>query len=391
LNERVEKMLADVGVDTLTLIARDVIGDDSATLVGDLAFAEINTPHNDDRTIGIVKVSGTAVSVRHGSHHSWSTVVKIIDQSVPTNDAANWGFPENEAKVYELGLLADDGVPLRPAKCYLAQRDSDGLHILWLEDLSGAPQPPWTLEQFVSTANHLGQFNGYHSVNKTELPIEVTKDAFFLRGSGIPWHSAYSKLMEIPPDDQILRRIFRDTPLEPGLEYTELLERALEVAKSLPHGLSFGDSHARNLFPLGSETVGIDWANITSDPIGCDIGVLIGSPLSFTEPEVQLSARNEPEIYDSYIDGLRSTGWNGNLDHVRLGFFMQFSFYALISALITNRFEEMKSDVVARTRVEKRAGIPMDEIPELKTQVVELLPKYGEELKLLLKRVEDSL
>ena len=106
---------------------------------------------------------------------------------------------------------------------------------------------------------------------------------------------------------------------------------------------------------------------------------------------MQLSARNEPEIYDSYIDGLRSTGWNGNLDHVRLGFFMQFSFYALISALITNRFEEMKSDVVARTRVEKRAGIPMDEIPELKTQVVELLPKYGEELKLLLKRVEDSL
>ena len=102
MNEQVEKIFADVGTDTLTLIARGVIDDDSATLVGDPVFAEITTSHNDDRTIGIVKVSGSAVSVRHGSHHSWSSVVKIIDQSVSTNDAANWGFPENEVKVYDL-------------------------------------------------------------------------------------------------------------------------------------------------------------------------------------------------------------------------------------------------------------------------------------------------
>jgi hypothetical protein len=89
MNERVQKILADVGVDTLTKIAREVVGDDSATLVGDLAFADIDTSHNDDRTIGIVKVSGAAVSVRHGSHHNWSSVVKIIDQSAPTNIAAN--------------------------------------------------------------------------------------------------------------------------------------------------------------------------------------------------------------------------------------------------------------------------------------------------------------
>ena len=82
MNEQVEKLLAGVSDDTFTTIARGVVGDDSATLVGTPIFDEITTSHNDQRTIGIVKVSGTAVSVRHGSHHNWSSVVKIIDQSV---------------------------------------------------------------------------------------------------------------------------------------------------------------------------------------------------------------------------------------------------------------------------------------------------------------------
>ena len=131
MNEQVEKILIGVGTDTLTTVVRGVLGDDSATPFGDPTFSAIDTPHNDDRTIGIVKVSGTAVIGNNGSHHKWLSVVKIIDQSVPTNDDALWGFPENEAKVYELGLLIDDGVQLRPAKCYLAQRYNNGLSMLW--------------------------------------------------------------------------------------------------------------------------------------------------------------------------------------------------------------------------------------------------------------------
>ena len=391
MNEQVEKILAAVDVESLTTIARNVLNDDSATLEGDPVFAEITNNHNDDRTIGIVKVSGTAVSIRHGSHHNWSSVVKIIDQSVPTTgDVGAWCFPENEVKVYELGLLNDDEVQLRPAKCYLAEQNSDGLHILWLEDLSDAPQPPWTLDHFISAANHLGQFNGYHFVNKTELPIEVTKDAYSLRMTAFEWHSDYSKLMEIP-DDPILRRVFGDIPLEPGLEYAATYERALEVAKSLPHSLSFGDSHSRNLFPLGSKTVGIDWASIAYDPIGCDIGVLIGSPLSFGKAERQLTAQHEQEIYESYVDGLKSSGWTGNINHVRLGFFLQFSQYVLRTLFIPLNFEQRKSNDVKRAFTEERTGAPIDELPELSALVAVLLPKYAEEFQQLLERVERSL
>jgi hypothetical protein len=56
-------------------------------------------------------------------------------------------------------------------------RDSDGRFVLRQEDLSSAPQPPWSLDHFINTANHLGQFNGYHFVNKTELPINVSQYA----------------------------------------------------------------------------------------------------------------------------------------------------------------------------------------------------------------------
>ena len=365
MNEQVEKILADVSVDTLTLIARDVIGDDSATLVGDLAFANIDTPHNDDRTIGIVKVSGTAVSVRHGSHHNWSSVVKIIDKLVPTDDAAAWGFPENEEKVYELGLFSDAGTQLRPARCYLTHTTPDGLSMLWLEDLSAAPQPPWTVEQFISTAHHLGQFNGYHFTNKTLLPFEIARDAYHLRKSNTPFRATYDRLVEIQ-DDPIVRRVFNDTQLELNIEYLAMAEQGWEIVKPLPHSLAFGDAHSRNLFPLGSETVGIDWASLACDPIGCDIGVLIGSPLSFGNVDIQLTTNHEREIYDSYVAGLQSTGWNGNLDHIRLGFFMHFSVYLLWMPTMASRYRKLEADESARNREEKRTSVALEDLPELK-------------------------
>ncbi len=338
-----------------------------------------------------MKVSGTAVSARNGGHHKWSSVVKIIDQSVPTNNVvAAWGFPENEVKVYEQGLLNDDEVQLRPAKCYLAEKNSDGLHVLWLEDLSAAPQPPWTLDHFISTAKHLGQFNGYHFVNKTELPIEVTQDAYYLRMTTFEWHSDYSKLMEIP-DDPILRRVFGDIPLEPGLEYAASYERAGEVAKSLPPQPLVWRQSLQKSVSTWLRNRRNRLANLAFDPIGCDIGVLIGSRLSFGKAERQLIAQHEQKIYESYVDGLKSSGWTGNPDHVRLGFFLQFSQYVLRTTFAPLNFEQRKRNDAKRAFTEQRTRAPIDEFPELSAQVVELLPKYAEELKLLLQRVEDTL
>ena len=145
MNEQVEKMISEVSNDTLTLVAREVIDDDSVTLTGDPVFAEITSSHNDQRTIGIVKVSGAAVSVRHGSQHNWSSVVKFIDPNV---DQPGYGILDIERKIYEQGLFSDPNIPFRAARFYKSNEDENGILSLWLEDLTSAPQPPWDLDQF---------------------------------------------------------------------------------------------------------------------------------------------------------------------------------------------------------------------------------------------------
>jgi hypothetical protein len=70
---------------------------------------------------------------------------------------------------------------------------------------------------------------------------------------------------------------------------------------------------------------------------------------------------------------------------------MQFSGYALRTALMPIRFEKLKANDEMRAHAEKRFGAPLGKFPELSAQVVELFPKYAEELRLLLDRVEASL
>ncbi len=389
MNEQVEKLLLATSNETFTSIARGVLNDPKAKLAGSQTFSEITTPHNDARTLGIVKVSGSANTPKSGARN-WSSVVKVIDLTVPANDAAQWAFPENEPKVYELGLFADDGLPFRPAKCYLTQSTGEGLEILWIEDLSSASQPPWNLYQFIKTAGHLGKFDGYHAVHSTVVPIKVAQDAFHLRWAKPDRASNFAKLLNIK-DETATKRIYQNVPVESAIKLAVIYDRALETAKKIPHSLAFGDSHARNMFPVDSETVGIDWATLSNDPIGCDIGVLLGSPVSFTAIESNLIVNHERTIYDSYVAGLESEGWNGNNDHVRLGFFCQFGGYFTAIGASPTIFEAVANDEKLRAHYEKRFSAKFDDIPDQLAEVTALYPHYTEELEKLIDRVENSL
>ncbi len=348
-------------------------------LDGDPKFEEITASHNDDRTIGIVKVSGSASE--NGTQHDWSSVVKVIDTQAGSGAAAIWVSPANETKIYELGLFMDDGLPLRPAKCYLTETREDRFILLWLEDLSGAIQPPWMPEHFINAANHLGQFNGFHARQQTELPLELGRDGFYQRWSKPERRQEYERLIEAK-DDKYVRATWDGTPVEVGLELILLFEDLLEKAKEMPHVLAFGDSHSRNMFPVGSSTVGIDWAGISYEPFGCDAGVLAGSAFTFDVNEAERAVENEPEIFDSYVLGLESAGWKGSRKHVRIGYLTQFIGYF---SILGNSPISIFADESRRSHLEHRLGAKLEDVPERMNPVMALFPKYVAELKQLLK------
>ena len=309
MHEQVERLLVNTSNETFAIVARGVLDDDSATIVGTPVFDEISTSHNDQRTIGIVKVSGHALVNTNDGQVEWSSVVKIIDISVGVEktDAARWVSPEIEQIVYETKLFSGETARFRSARCYLSDSVQAPLIVLWLEDLSTAPQPPWKLEYFISAANHLGHFNGDLAENPIELPFEVTSDLFAVKWDPSEIETRAGGLIAAK-DSPLTKQAYPDTPVETGVEIANLARPIFDRAKSLPHSISFGDSHSRNMFPLGSQTVGIDWASLSNEPTGADIGVLIGSSLSYGVAEAAMIIKNENLIYESYVEGIQSSG-----------------------------------------------------------------------------------
>ena len=378
LNDQVSTLLSGISAVTYESIARGVRNDPGATLVGEPVFTEIATSHNDQRTIGIVRISGE-VACETGTE-SWSVVAKIIDPTQKDNDDRDFTGLEIEQKVYEQGLFSSDGVPLRPAKCYLTQLIEDRFRILWLEDLTGAPQPPWTTEQFTTAANHLGQFDGYQITHPTPLPFEIPNDWYLYRAKDRDFDAQIASLLN-ERDSELSRAAYRDVPLESAAELNDVLDPILNAGQLVSHGLAFGDSHSRNMFPLGSSTIGIDWARMSNEPVGGDAGVLLGSAMSFTVQEAQIVVRNERDIYESYVSGLKTSGWNGSESHVRIGFFCQFLRYLRSVSVIP---VSLRSYQDRREWIEGRFGVPFDDVPEHLAPVIELIPGYVKESKKLL-------
>ena len=135
------------------------------------------------------------------------------------------------------------------------------------------------------------------------------------------------------------------------------------------------------MFPLDDNTVGIDWGFVGNEPVGADVGVLIGSALTYTVGEAQMVASNERDIYDSYVSGLEATGWDGDRAQARIRFFCQFGGYLSTIGV----FPVVIRDYAHRREwVEGRFGVPFDDVPRHVAPIVELIPGYVEELRELL-------
>jgi hypothetical protein len=374
MDERITRVLEEVPGETLAQVAGGILGLAEARLDGPLEFTEIKKPHAEDRTIAIVRVSGTA------GGRAWSSVIKLVDLAIPGAErVVGLTWPEYEEFVYERGHFAGDGLNFRPARCYAVTRPQGQLKLFWLEDLTGARGTPFTLDQIAQMARHLGEWNGHHLGALPDLGFPLGRDAYVRRNKGWNYPKWVADL-DKHADHPLVRATFGGSHEVVGRLVTTadpLLERLL----SAPHAFAFGDCSAGNVFYRSTETVAIDWASLTDDPIGVDGGCLIGSTFSWG-PQFMDPMRAERELFEGYVGGLRSGGWHGDVADVRRAALAQISGYLIITALTPVLL--ITGNEWVHNFIEGRFGLPKEEICAQLSEQVKLLPGFIEEIEGLL-------
>jgi hypothetical protein len=377
MDDRLHAILARTGRVDLHKVATGVLGT-GATVIGEPVLSAVYGHISDPRTLGVVKVSGMAETGR-GGPEPWSAVAKVVDLAETTNADSQWTRPEIEEIVYEEGYFAGEGRRFRPARCHLVSRLEGSVRVFWLEDQTGAEHAPFGVEQLSEMARHLGDWSGAHR-HIPDLKFELPRDVYLTRWALPDLESRYARLRTLDP--VVLRKSYRDVSLDVHSELRARLIAQNERTKTHPHGLAFGDCQVGNLFHLSGETVAVDWTTLADDPIGADAGSMIGSTL--IRAGLVEVIRNERALFDCYFEGLQASGWKGERDDIRRGYFCQFGHY-LVSTVGLMPVAVEHGDW-PKAVMERRLEAPLEVIQDMLAQVIATYPEYLAEVAELAER-----
>jgi hypothetical protein len=235
---------------------------------------------------GLYRLRGTA-AVARGGERPWSVVLKIATCPPEGSSGAHegdWRYWRREERLLRSGLL--DGLPAGFAvpRAYRIDERPDGSVWLWTEDLGDAPGGPWPPERLLTTARHLGRFNGLplEGSGPRRLPAApwlgrdwlrqwLARVGRFERGAGplLADGAAWAQ--------PLVRRVFPAPVRERVARLWEGREALLAALDRLPRTLCHGDFWPPNLFartgPDGRpETAVIDWELAHVGPVGGDLG-----------------------------------------------------------------------------------------------------------------------
>ena len=375
MDDRISAIIDGISLSDISRVASGALGE-LVNVTSRPACTEIMSPHAEARTIAIVKVAGVAVGRR------WSSVVKILDMSVAVNPRlVGSTAPETEEIVYEERYFADRASGLRPARCYLVSRPTPHLKLLWLEDLTGAVGAPFNLEQLQQMSRQFGAWNGECLERPPVLKFQLLRETFLHRFRTWDFPTRVEQLAAMW-DVPAVRAMYGDAPLSVAADLVQAVARLVARGATMPGSLAYGDCSAGNLFFLGGRTIGIDWASLTHEATGVDAGCLIGSSITWGR-DFATKLAHERELFDCYVEGLRSSNWTGEVDTVRLGYFCQFGFYLCASLMLPINLSGTDT-FLSGSFFEKRYGMPIAEIPERARPIVDLAPDFTREIDALL-------
>jgi hypothetical protein len=232
---------------------------------------------------------------------------------------------------YQSGLLESLPGGLAAPRCLLAEEAGPEEVWLWLQDVLDAPGRTWPASRYLVAARHLGGFGGAY-LGEQPLPREPWLAEEFFRkrialaeqehSLGLFWDRA---TWEHP---LIAGRFSPDVPARLRRLW-DARAALLDALDRVPRTLRHGDAHRNNLRandtpdPHRAEgtryvTVALDWAALSTGPVGADlsdlaISVLLG-PRGYPSPTLP------DDLYAAYLGGVRAAGWQGDEAPVRLAY-----------------------------------------------------------------------
>ena len=377
MQERLTAIFATVSAGEMSTVAASVLGV-TEVRVETTSFQEINKPHADGRTIGIVRVSGAA-SVA-GQSRPWSCVTKIIDLNAELIIGTPVD-PRNEVLVYERGYFAGGDAGLRPAKCHHISRKSEKVTILWLEDLTDASAPPFDVEVMAEMARHLGKWNASVARNPPQVDFQLGRDFQVVSWKGFNFAARMTELIE-RRDEPMVRELYSRQTIEVAGEFVAALGDLVERSKALPHAMSLADCPVSNFFHRPGETIAIDWAGLGSEPVGADGGRFIGSALTWGKNFAQIAVR-ERDLFANYLAGHWEGGSVEEAAVLRSGYLSELAFYICTLVVMPTILLGPRA-ALSIEFFERRFEMPVAEISGAAAPVMELLPSYTQEIRALL-------
>jgi hypothetical protein len=247
----------------------------------------------------------------------WSVVLKILKKPDEEQDIREIFYWKRELLAVQSGLLSNlpDAV-VRPRFYGVIEQEDSGW--IWMENIVES-KPHWTIDQFTFSARKIGRFSG------ACLTLNPLPD--------FPWlctdyYSPWLKIFPTPEfawDNPFVRKFFSSRTHERVLKLWNERPRFYDALNRLPQVFSHFDFKRGNLFIRQQddgqdELVAIDWALCGYAALGAELCSMIGFNAMFFSVDVAALPKLETATFEAYIDGLREAGWQGNPDHVRLGY-----------------------------------------------------------------------
>lgn len=373
--------LQTVDRDTLTPLVRQAINSQSYEII-DWDYKPVHGGAG-DRGVGLSGIYRFAGEGRdNGQTVPWSLILKVI------GSPAQGGDPQGgtrERLAYQSGVLNDLSGSFTAARCFDVVEREEGVYWLWLEEIVDKMGPQWSLERYEVVARHLGQFNGIY-VTKEVTPDWPWLSKDWLRTLIAPNASAIARLGGVFDHPLVSRQYPADVAAGLFRLWADR-EIFLVALDRLPQTFCHRDAWSRNLFVRRDregrdQTVAIDWTFVGLGALGEEITALVLTRNFFEPAEAQ---ELDELVFNSYLNGLREVGWDGDPNTVRFGYAASsalrygLGFIAHDLDLLLN-FDESKAVFVKQVF----DGLSIEEVTARWAGILRFLLKLADEARTLL-------